>query len=50
MDADALAAFTGGNTDGVRNPYAVLAARLSSAELPAPPARPARPALVRRVR
>lgn len=38
-----LAAFTGGNTDGVRNPYAVLAARLSSAELPAPPARPARP-------
>jgi hypothetical protein len=30
---------TGGNTDGVRNPYAVLAARLSSAELPAPPAR-----------
>ena len=38
-----LAAFTGGNTDGVRNPYAVLAARLSSAELPAPPARPVRP-------
>jgi len=38
-----LAAFTGGNTDGVRNPYAVLAARLSSAELPAPPVRPARP-------
>jgi hypothetical protein len=29
-----LAAFTGGNTDGVRNPYAVLAARLSSAQLP----------------
>jgi hypothetical protein len=38
-----LAAFTVGNTDGVRNPYAVLAARLSSAELPAPPARPAPP-------
>ena len=38
-----LAAFTGANTDGVRNPYAVLAARLSSAELPAPPLRPARP-------
>jgi hypothetical protein len=38
-----LAAFTGGNTDGVRNPYAVLATRLSSAELPPPPARPARP-------
>jgi hypothetical protein len=33
-----LAGFTGVNTDGVRNPYAVLAARLSSAELP-PPAR-----------
>jgi len=38
-----LAAFTGGSTDGVRNPYAVLAARLSSAELPARPVRPARP-------
>ncbi len=30
-----LAAFTGGSTNGVRNPYAVLAARLSSAELAA---------------
>jgi hypothetical protein len=30
----ALAAFTGTNTVGVRNPYAVLAARLSPAELP----------------
>jgi hypothetical protein len=38
-----LAAFTGANTDGVRNPCAVLAARLSSAELPGPAARPARP-------
>jgi hypothetical protein len=38
-----LAAFTGGSTDGVRNPYAVLAARLSSAELPARPMRTARP-------
>jgi hypothetical protein len=38
-----LAGFTGGNITGVRNPYAVLAARLSPAELPAPPARPARP-------
>jgi hypothetical protein len=38
-----LAAFTGGNAGGVRNPYAVLAARLSSAELPAPLVRPARP-------
>jgi hypothetical protein len=38
-----LAAFTGGNTDGVRNPYAVLAARLSPAELPAPAVQPARP-------
>ena len=34
---------TGGNITGVRNPYMVLAARLSPAELPAPPARPARP-------
>jgi len=32
----ALAAFTGTNTRGVRNPYAVLAARLSPAELPPP--------------
>ena len=40
----ALAAFTGANTAGVRNPYAVLAARLSPAELPPPqPQRPARP-------
>jgi Helix-turn-helix domain len=38
-----LAGFTGGNLTGVQNPYAVLAARLSPAELPAPPARPARP-------
>jgi hypothetical protein len=38
-----LAGFTGGNITGVRNPYAVLAARLSPAELPAPPARPVRP-------
>jgi Helix-turn-helix domain len=40
----ALAAFTGANTVGVRSPYAVLAARLSPAELP-PPQRqqPARP-------
>jgi hypothetical protein len=37
-----LAAFTGANTDGVRNPYAVLTARLSGAELPAPPARSSR--------
>ena len=42
--AQALAAFTGGNIVGVRNPYAVLAARLSPAELPAPQRRrPARP-------
>jgi Helix-turn-helix domain len=40
----ALAAFTGANTSGVRNPYAVLAARLSPAELPEPPVRwPPRP-------
>jgi hypothetical protein len=32
----ALAAFTGANTGGMRNPYAVLAARLSPAELPPP--------------
>jgi hypothetical protein len=38
----ALAAFTGANTGGVRSPYAVLAARLSPAELPVPPARSAR--------
>ncbi|MHB1873408.1 MAG: helix-turn-helix domain-containing protein [Streptosporangiaceae bacterium] len=34
-----LARFTGANTSGVRNPYAVLAARLSAAELPDPPTR-----------
>ena len=39
----ALASVTGANTTGVRNPYAVLAARLSPAELPAPSARSARP-------
>lgn len=39
----ALAAFTGASTDGVRSPYAVLAARLSPAELPAPQARVGRP-------
>jgi hypothetical protein len=33
----ALAGFTGANTSGVRNPYAVLAARLSPGELPSPP-------------
>jgi hypothetical protein len=38
-----LAAFTGANTSGVHSPYAVLAARLSPAELPSPSARPARP-------
>ena len=31
-----LAGFTGTNSGGVRNPYAVLAARLSPAELPSP--------------
>ena len=36
----ALAAFTGANTEGVRNPYAVLTARLSPAEPPAPTAGP----------
>jgi len=44
-DPAALAGFVGANTAGVRNPAAVLAARLSPAELPAPPrharARPA---------
>ncbi len=34
----ALARFAGVNTGGIRSPYAVLAARLSPAELPAPPA------------
>jgi hypothetical protein len=39
-----LAAFTGANTSGVRNPYAALAARLSPAELPPPHRqRPSRP-------
>jgi hypothetical protein len=39
-----LAAFAGANTGGVRNPYAVLAARLAPAELPsARRRRPARP-------
>jgi hypothetical protein len=39
-----LAAFTGGNTSGIRNPYAILARRLAPAELPAPPGfRPGRP-------
>jgi hypothetical protein len=38
-----LAGVTGGNVTGVRNPYAVLAARLSPAELPGLPARPGRP-------
>jgi hypothetical protein len=32
-----LAAFSGANTDGVRNPYAVLAARLSPEQLPTLP-------------
>jgi hypothetical protein len=40
----ALAAFAGANTSGVRNPYAVLAARLTPAELPPPHRRrPSRP-------
>ena len=40
----ALAAFTGANTAEVRSPYAVLAARLSPAELPPPQRqRPPRP-------
>jgi hypothetical protein len=40
----ALAAFAGANTSGVRNQYAVLAARLAPAELPsAHRQRPARP-------
>jgi hypothetical protein len=40
----ALAAFAGANTSGVRNPYAVLVARLAPAELPPPyPKRPPRP-------
>lgn len=35
-DPAALAAFVGANCAGVRSPYAVLAARLSPGELPAP--------------
>jgi Helix-turn-helix domain len=38
-----LAEITGANTDGVRNRYAVLAARLSAAELPGPPRSASRP-------
>jgi hypothetical protein len=39
-----LARFAGANAGGVQNPYAVLAARLSAAELPPPPGqRPPRP-------
>jgi hypothetical protein len=38
-----LAAFTGSNTRGLRNPCAVLTARLSPAELPMPPGQPSRP-------
>ncbi len=39
----ALARYAGANTAGVRNPYAVLASRLSPGELPAP-VQPPRPA------
>ena len=35
-EPQALAEWTGANTTGVRNPYAVLATRLSPAQLPAP--------------
>jgi hypothetical protein len=39
-----LAGFAGANTGGVRNPYAVLAVRLSAAGLSRPPGhRPSRP-------
>jgi hypothetical protein len=38
-----LASATGANTTGVRNPYAVLSARLSPGELPSPSAGSARP-------
>lgn len=38
-----LAAFTGSNTGGLRNPYAVLTARLSPTELPMPPGQRSRP-------
>jgi hypothetical protein len=37
-----LAAFVGANTAGVRNPAAVLTARLAPGELPAPPTRASR--------
>jgi hypothetical protein len=46
----ALAAFTGANSTGVRNPYAVLAARLSPAELPAGTVASGPAAVVRRMR
>ena len=39
-DASELAAFVGQNPSGARSPYAVLAARLSPTELPAPRNRP----------
>lgn len=39
-----LAEVAGASTAGVRNPYAVLASRLSPGELPDPPSRPSRPA------
>jgi hypothetical protein len=45
-----LAGFTGGNITGVRSPYAVLAARLSPAELPAAPGATGPAAVVRRIR
>jgi hypothetical protein len=43
-DPGELAAFTGANSAGIRSPFAVLAARLSPDELPAPrgPAAPRR--------
>ncbi len=44
-----LAAFTGSNTGGLRNPYAVLTARLLPAELPMPPGQRFQAAVVRRV-
>jgi hypothetical protein len=50
-NAAELAAFVGANSAGVRSPYAVLAARLSTLELPAPcPSATRRLALVRSVR
>jgi len=39
----ALAAFTGGNTKGIRSPFAVLAARLAPDQIPCPPPRGAVP-------